>query len=75
MITLTHFLVLGAILFSLSIAGIFLNRKNTMQFSRKQLEIALQRNQYLKLNYVSKNMYLYIYYIELYVSYHRHLFV
>ena len=28
MITLTHFLVLGAILFSLSIAGIFLNRKN-----------------------------------------------
>jgi len=46
-----------------------------MQFSRKQLEIALQRNQYLKLNYVSKNMYLYIYYIELYVSYHRHLFV
>ena len=46
-----------------------------MQFSRKQLEIALQRNQYLKLNYVSKNMYLYIYYIELYVSYHRYLFV
>ena len=28
MVTLTHFLVLGAILFSLSIAGIFLNRKN-----------------------------------------------
>ncbi len=28
MITLTHFLVLSAILFSLSIAGIFLNRKN-----------------------------------------------
>ena len=28
MITLSHFLVLGAILFSLSIAGIFLNRKN-----------------------------------------------
>ena len=28
MITLTHFLVLGAILFSISIAGIFLNRKN-----------------------------------------------
>ena len=28
MITLTHFLVLGAVLFSLSIAGIFLNRKN-----------------------------------------------
>ena len=28
MITLTHFLALGAILFSISIAGIFLNRKN-----------------------------------------------
>ncbi len=28
MVTLTHFLVLGAILFSISIAGIFLNRKN-----------------------------------------------
>ncbi len=30
MIGLTHFLVLGAILFSLSIAGIFLNRKNVI---------------------------------------------
>ena len=28
MIPLTHFLILGAILFSLSVAGIFLNRKN-----------------------------------------------
>ncbi|MDG1144104.1 MAG: NADH-quinone oxidoreductase subunit NuoK [Burkholderiales bacterium] len=28
MITLSHHLVLGAILFSISIAGIFLNRKN-----------------------------------------------
>lgn len=28
MITVTHFLVLGAILFSLAIAGIFMNRKN-----------------------------------------------
>ena len=28
MITLSHYLVLGAILFSVSIAGIFLNRKN-----------------------------------------------
>lgn len=28
MITLSHYLVLGAILFSLSIAGIFINRKN-----------------------------------------------
>jgi len=28
MITLTHFLVLGAILFCISMAGIFLNRKN-----------------------------------------------
>lgn len=28
MITLTHFLALGAVLFSLSITGIFLNRKN-----------------------------------------------
>ncbi len=28
MITLTHYLVLSAILFSISIAGIFLNRKN-----------------------------------------------
>ena len=30
MSTLTHFLALGAILFSLSIAGIFLNRKNVI---------------------------------------------
>ncbi len=30
MISLTHFLVLGAILFSISIAGIFLNRKNVI---------------------------------------------
>ena len=28
MLSLTHFLVLGAILFCISIAGIFLNRKN-----------------------------------------------
>jgi NADH-quinone oxidoreductase subunit K len=28
MITLSHYLVLGAVLFSISIAGIFLNRKN-----------------------------------------------
>ena len=28
MITLTHFLVLGALLFSLAVAGIFMNRKN-----------------------------------------------
>ncbi len=28
MITLTHFLILGAILFGLSVAGIFINRKN-----------------------------------------------
>lgn len=30
MIPLTHYLVLGAILFCLSIAGIFLNRKNVI---------------------------------------------
>ena len=30
MISLTHFLVLGAVLFSISIAGIFLNRKNVI---------------------------------------------
>ncbi len=30
MISLAHFLVLGAILFCLSIAGIFLNRKNVI---------------------------------------------
>ena len=30
LISLTHFLVLGAILFSISIAGIFLNRKNVI---------------------------------------------
>ena len=30
MIALTEFLVLGAILFSLSVAGIFLNRKNVI---------------------------------------------
>ena len=28
MLTLAHFLTLGAILFSLSVAGIFINRKN-----------------------------------------------
>jgi NADH-quinone oxidoreductase subunit K len=30
MISLSHFLVLGAILFCLSVAGIFLNRKNVI---------------------------------------------
>lgn len=30
MIPLTHFLVLGAVLFAISIAGIFLNRKNVI---------------------------------------------
>ena len=30
MISLTHVLVLGAVLFSLSVAGIFLNRKNVI---------------------------------------------
>ncbi len=30
MITLTEFLMLGAVLFSLSVAGIFLNRKNVI---------------------------------------------
>lgn len=30
MITLTHYLVLGAMLFSISMAGIFLNRKNVI---------------------------------------------
>ena len=30
MITLTDYLILGAILFSLSVAGIFLNRKNVL---------------------------------------------
>ncbi len=30
MIPLTHFLILGALLFSISIAGIFLNRKNML---------------------------------------------
>jgi NADH-quinone oxidoreductase subunit K len=30
MITLAHFLTLGAILFALSVAGIFLNRKNVL---------------------------------------------
>ncbi|MFK5893832.1 MAG: NADH-quinone oxidoreductase subunit NuoK [Pseudomonadota bacterium] len=30
MISLTHFLVLGAILFSISIAGIIINRKNVI---------------------------------------------
>ncbi|MEN8130634.1 MAG: NADH-quinone oxidoreductase subunit NuoK [Pseudomonadota bacterium] len=30
MVSLTHFLVLGAALFSLSVAGIFLNRKNVI---------------------------------------------
>ncbi|MFN4263579.1 MAG: NADH-quinone oxidoreductase subunit NuoK [Thioalkalivibrionaceae bacterium] len=30
MITLTHFLVLAALLFSISVAGIFVNRKNVI---------------------------------------------
>ena len=30
MIALSHYLVLGAVLFSLSVAGIFLNRKNVI---------------------------------------------
>jgi NADH-quinone oxidoreductase subunit K len=30
LLTLTHFLVLGAVLFSISVAGIFLNRKNVL---------------------------------------------
>jgi NADH-quinone oxidoreductase subunit K len=30
MISLTHYLILGAILFSISIVGIFLNRKNVI---------------------------------------------
>ena len=30
MITLTHYLVLAALLFSISVAGIFLNRKNVI---------------------------------------------
>ncbi|MDN0075950.1 NADH-quinone oxidoreductase subunit NuoK [Crenobacter sp. SG2303] len=30
MLTLTHFLVLGAILFAISVLGIFLNRKNVI---------------------------------------------
>lgn len=30
MLSLTHFLVLGAILFSISMAGIFINRKNVI---------------------------------------------
>lgn len=30
MITLSHFLILGAVLFCISIAGIFLNRKNVI---------------------------------------------
>jgi len=30
MLTLAHFLTLGAILFSIGVAGIFLNRKNTI---------------------------------------------
>jgi len=30
MLSLTHFLVLGAVLFAISVAGIFLNRKNVI---------------------------------------------
>ena len=30
MLTITHFLVLGAVLFSLAVAGIFMNRKNLL---------------------------------------------
>lgn len=30
MLTLAHFLIVGAILFSLSVAGIFINRKNVI---------------------------------------------
>ncbi|MET0330903.1 MAG: NADH-quinone oxidoreductase subunit NuoK [Dyella sp.] len=30
MITLSHFIVLGAVLFSISVAGLFINRKNVI---------------------------------------------
>ena len=30
MLTLTHFLILGAVLFAISVVGIFLNRKNVI---------------------------------------------
>jgi NADH-quinone oxidoreductase subunit K len=30
MITLAHFIILGAVLFSISVAGIFINRKNVI---------------------------------------------
>jgi NADH-quinone oxidoreductase subunit K len=34
MITLSHYLVLSAILFAISVVGIFLNRKNMIAFSQ-----------------------------------------
>ncbi|MCS6763816.1 MAG: NADH-quinone oxidoreductase subunit NuoK [Candidatus Protistobacter heckmanni] len=54
MITLAHYLVLGAILFSISIVGIFLNRKNLIVLLMA-LELMLLS---INLNFVAFSHYL-----------------
>ena len=54
MIGLTHFLILGAILFSISIVGIFLNRKNVIIILMSIELILLSVN----INFVSFSVYL-----------------
>ena len=53
-ITITHFLVLGAVLFSLAIAGIFINRKNLIVLLMS-IELMLLA---VNINFVSFSYYL-----------------
>jgi NADH-quinone oxidoreductase subunit K len=57
MISLSHYLVLGAILFSLSIAGIFLNRKNViiLLMSIELMLLAVNMN-FIAFSYFSGDM-------------------
>ncbi len=53
-ITITHFLVLGAVLFSLAVAGIFINRKNLIVLLMS-IELMLLA---VNINFVSFSYYL-----------------
>lgn len=54
MITISHFLVLGAVLFSLAVAGIFMNRKNLIVLLMS-IELMLLA---VNINFVSFSYYL-----------------
>ena len=54
MITISHFLVLGAVLFSLAVAGIFINRKNLIVLLMS-IELMLLA---VNINFVSFSYYL-----------------